>query len=233
MAEANNLTAKKYIRHMKLEKPDDLEYTVDISTPKAKRKFIERCKRTIRRSLEYKDYIKFLKENVGLDSCIFWNNILSGSKKKRISIQMHHEPFTLEDYVRVVLKKYEAEGLEIDEFDIAEEVMQIHYDNMVGLVPVSKTAHQLIHNTEKLFVPLNMVYGEYNRFLTQYDECIEMLSNEEDYDLYAKLERKLEQTANMTDESFAAIKKQFTYLEVKGQSDLEKVQMLGKKKEAA
>ena len=31
MAEANNLTAKKYIRHMKLEKPDDLEYTVDIS----------------------------------------------------------------------------------------------------------------------------------------------------------------------------------------------------------
>jgi len=210
------------IKNIKLTKPNSMEYYVDISTPKAKRKFIERCKRVIRSSFEYKEYIKFLKDNVGLDSCVFWSNVIGGNKK-RVSIHMHHEPFTLEDYVRVVIKRYEEEGIALNDLMIAEEVLRLHYENLVGLVPVSKTAHQLIHNTEKLFVPLNMVYGNYGKFLEKYDKYIELLADEDDYDLYAKLEKKMEQTTNLTDESFDAIKKQFTYLEIEGQEDLEKV----------
>jgi hypothetical protein len=125
--------------------------------------------------------------------------------------------------VRVVIKRYEEEGIALNDLLIAEEVLRLHYENLVGLVPVSKTAHQLIHNTEKLFVPLNMVYGNYGKFLEKYDKYIELLADEDDYDLYEKLEKKMEQTTNLTDESFDAIKKQFTYLEIEGQEDLEKV----------
>lgn len=214
-----------FIRSVKMAKKSDMEYFVDISTPKAKRKFIERTKKVIRSSLEYKDYIQFLKDNVGLDQCIFWSNVIGGEKRKRVSMHMHHEPFTLEDYVRVILKKYEMEGIELNDLDIADEVMELHYQNLVGLVPVSKTAHQLIHNTEKLFVPLNMVYGNYGEFLTKYDKYIEALEEEDDYDLYAKLEKKMDMTANLTDESFDAIKKQFTYLDIEDQEELEKMEV--------
>lgn len=214
----------EFIRNIKLSKKNDMEYFVDLSTPKAKRKFIERTKKIIRGSLEYRDYIQFVKDNVGLDQCIFWSNVIGG-KKRKISMHMHHEPFTLEDYVRVILKKFEMEGMEINDLDIADEVMELHYMNLVGLVPVSKTAHQLIHNTEKLFVPLNMVYGGYSEFLKKYDKYIEALEEEDDYDLYAKLERKVEQTANLTDETFDAIKKQFTYLDIEDQEELEKMEI--------
>ena len=214
----------EFIRNIKMTKKNDMDYYVDISTPKSKRKFIERVKKVVRGSFEYKDYINYLKENIGLDQCIFWSNVIGG-RKKRITLHMHHEPFTLEDYVRVVIKKYEMEGLELNDLDIADEVMELHYENLVGLVPVSKTAHQLIHNTEKLFVPLNMVYGNYSEFLTRYDKYIEALEEEDDYDLYAKLEKKMDQTANLTDESFDAIKKQFTYLDIEDQEELDKMEV--------
>ena len=215
----------EFVKNIKMTKPNSMEYYTDISTPKARRKFIERVKKIVRSSMEYRDYIQFLKENVGLDSCVFWKNVTGGDKHKRISIQMHHEPFTLEDYVNVVLTKYEEEGLPLNDLLIADEVLELHYENLVGLVPVSKTAHQLIHNTEKLFVPLNMVYGNYAEFLEKYDPYIEKLYEAYDVDLYAKLERKMDMTANLTDETFEAIKKQFTYLDVDGVEDVEKVDL--------
>ena len=81
---------------------------------------------------------------------------------------MHHEPFTLFDYVQVILNKYIDEGKEVRDLMIADEVMELHYANKVGLVPLSKTAHQIVHNSSKLLVPLNMVYGNYNEFVSEY-----------------------------------------------------------------
>ena len=59
---------------------------------------------------------------------------------------------------------------------IADEVLEIHYANKVGLIPVSKTAHEIIHNSSKLLVPLNMCYGSYSDFLDEYDLSVVMIS---------------------------------------------------------
>ena len=99
--------------------------------------------------------------------------------------------------------------------------MELHYANKVGLVPLSKTAHQMVHDSMKLVVPLNMCYGTYSDFLEEYEPYI-------DDALYEKLERKMDITANLTPESFDAILKEFTYIEVDGYEDIEKMELQSK-----
>lgn len=207
----------EFVKNIKLTAPNSMEYHVSINNDKEKHKYISRIERLVRSSLEYRDYINFLKENVGLDSCIFFQHVGGGNKRSRVSVEMHHEPFTLYDIVKAVLDKYQEEGLPLNDLNIADEVMKLHYENKVGLVPLSKTAHQIIHNSTKLFVPLNMVYGQYSQFLEEYDPYVE--------DLYDKLQKKMDLTKNLTKESFDAIKKQFTYLEVNGFKDIEKMDL--------
>lgn len=213
---------KDYIKEVELSTPQNMDYVVSLSNDKERNRFISRTEKVIRNSLEYKDYIQFLKEHVGLDSCIFFKNVTSGNssggKRSHISIQMHHEPFTLYDYVSVVLNKYEKEGLKIDDLDIADEVMKLHYENKVGLVPLSVTAHQMVHNSSKLIVPLNMCYGNYSEFLDEYEPYVPD-------EMYDKLERKMDMTQKLTPESFDALMKQFTYLDVKGVEEPQKMEL--------
>lgn len=207
------------IRHIKFKMPEKMDYYIDLSVNKNKTKFIKRTERTIRSSLEYKDYIKFLKEHVDLDSCIFFKNVSISSahgSRSKISIEMHHEPFTLYDYVEVVLNKFMDEGQPANDLLIADEVMRLHYENEVGLVPLSKTMHQVVHNSPKLLVPLNVVYGDYASFIDEYENYI----TEE---MYEKLERKINMTKNLTEKDFEAIKKEFTYLDMDKVDDVEKI----------
>ena len=208
------------IKNLKLTKPKSMEYFVNINKSKDRDKFVKRIERIVRGSMEYKDYIKFLKEHIGLDSCIFFQKVTNGNKnkQKRISIEIHHEPFTLYDIVNVVVQKYIDEGLPLNDLLIADEVMELHYANKVGLVPLSKTAHQVVHNSVKLIVPLNMCYGTYSEFLEEYEPYI-------DDSLYEKLERKMDMTSKLTPESFEAIMKEFTYIEVEGFNDIEKMEL--------
>lgn len=217
MGKKDNIS--NYVKTQKLDTPDLMEYTVSVSSDKERQKFVNRVKSIVRDSFEYKDYINFCKTKMDLNKCIFYNNVTNdGTKKGRISIEIHHEPFTLHDIVNVVLQKFLDEGLPINDLLIAEEVLELHYANEVGLVPLSKTAHQVVHNSTKLIVPLNMVYGEYSRFLDKYEPYI-------DEELYEKLEKKVNMTNALTPESFDAIKKEFTYLAVKDFEEVEKMEM--------
>lgn len=213
---------KELIKTIKLAQPKNMSYNIAVpQNSKDRDKLVKRIESEIRRSMEYRDYIQFLKQHVGLDSCIFFQNVsTAGGKKKRVSIELHHEPFTLYDYVNVVLQKFIDSGLPLNTLLIADEVLEIHYANKVGLIPVSKTAHEIIHNSSKLLVPLNMCYGSYSDFLDEYDEFIT-----DDMGLYEKLEKKIDMTNNLTPESFDAIMKEFTYLDISGVEDVEKLEL--------
>ena len=76
----------------------------------------------------------------------------------------------------------------------------------------------MIHNSTKVIVPLNMCYGQYSEFLEEYEPYI----SEE---MYEKLERKMNETAALTPESFEAIKTEFTYLDVDTVEDVEKMNL--------
>ena len=219
-SEKNKLQEAMNKKVVKMTKMPDLQNFVILETSKQKDKFIKRVERICRSSMEYKDYIRFLKDNVGLDSCLFFKYVSNEKGDgKRVRIEMHHEPLTLYDYVSIVLAKYEKEGIPYNDLLIADEVMNIHAENGVGIVPLSVTAHQVVHSSadndnKKLFVPINMVYGDYKSFMEKYDEYI-------DDAIYEKIERKVEQTKELTPESFDALTKQFTYYEVEGYDEIQ------------
>lgn len=180
----------------------DMRY--NIMSDKDKIGLIKNVEAIARRSLEYKMYIHFLKTEIDMTCCSFYNNV--NSTKGKISIEIHHEPFTLFDIAETVVNKFITEDMEINPLLIAREVMILHYKNMVGLIPVSKTVHQLIHDG-KVFVPLQNVYGKYTKFLKEYGDYISP-------DNLGILEAKLEMSKVTQDLSI--LKTKYVYLNVDG-----------------
>lgn len=136
-------------------------------TAKERRKFVETCEKTIRSSKEYRDYIKYLKEHFDMDACTIYDGVRRGNGKK-YTIEIHHEPFTLFQITDTVLQKKQDCVETINPFTIADEVMDLHYKGWVGLMPLSKTAHELVTN-DKIFIPLQYVYQRYDLFFDEYE----------------------------------------------------------------
>ena len=126
-------------------------------------KLIKRIEKIIRTSFEYREYIQFLKEELDLNYCSFFSNV----NWDDITIEMHHSLFTLYDITAIVLNKQLINNTKVTVWDVAEEVMYIHYKNIIALTPLSKTVHDLVH-TGDVFIPLQMQYGDWITFWKEY-----------------------------------------------------------------
>ena len=178
----------------------------NIMNDKDRIRLIKSVESIVRRSTEYKQYIKFLKDEIDMTECTFFSNV-SNKNSNRISIEIHHEPFTLFDIVDIIVERFIIEDEELNPLLIADEVMGLHYKNMVGLIPLSGTVHQLVHDG-KLFIPLQNVFGDYLLFLEKYSEYIPDHINE-------MLEVKIRMSKEVTLDT-SILNKKFVYLEVDG-----------------
>ena len=201
---------KSSIQRQKYSIPEDMEYTVSLNTDKDHIKYIKRMEQIIRSSMEYRDYIAYLKEYVDMTHCAFFNNVENGQGSK-VRIEIHHEPLTLFDIVKTVLNKHIDESIPLNDLYIADEVMNLHYTNKVGLVPLSKSMHQIIHNSNEIIIPLNLVYGDYKAFLEEYNDYL-------DEDLIDKIERKINDTRSFNQEMADKLSPSYVYVEVDGYS---------------
>lgn len=191
-----------------MDEPQEMEYTCTYKNSRDKDKLIKRIERYIRSSMEYRDYVAFLRENIGMDACAFFSNI-SKSNGKHVRIEVHHEPLRLYDLVAIVLEKYEQQAIPLNDLMISEEVMKIHYKNQVGLIPLSKTIHQVIHNSDKLVIPAYMIYGDYNQFVKEYGDYMD------EYQI-GKIEKMIEVTKDLKRESFKCLEQKYEYIQVDG-----------------
>lgn len=191
-----------------MDEPQEMEYTCNYKNSRDKDKLIKRIERYIRSSMEYRDYVAFLRENIGMDACAFFSNI-SKSNGKHVRIEVHHEPLRLYDLVAIVLEKYEQQAIPLNDLMISEEVMKIHYKNQVGLIPLSKTIHQVIHNSDKLVIPAYMIYGDYNQFVKEYGDYMD------EYQI-GKIEKMIEVTKDLKRESFKCLEQKYEYIQVDG-----------------
>jgi hypothetical protein len=135
---------------------------------KAYSKFIKNIERMIRSSKEYKKYIELLRSNV---SALNFDNILSNITNADTELEFHHYPFTLYEVVDLVCVDKFIKKEKFTTFSITKEVMQMHYNNMVGLVPLTKTNHELAHNGD-LFFSKKQVFGDYEQLVKRYDETL-------------------------------------------------------------
>lgn len=204
------MSEEKRIRIEKYGAPDDMEYTVTLNSDRDKEKFIKRIESLVRSSMEYRDYVAYLKEYVNMNKCAFFSNVENGQGSK-VRIEIHHEPFTLYDIVKTVLNKYIDECIPINDLYIADEVMELHYRNKVGLIPLSKSLHQIVHNSNEIVIPLQLVYGNYQDFLDEYKDYL-------DEDMINKLERKINETKTIRKEMLEKLTPTYVYVETDGYS---------------
>lgn len=129
-------------------------------------KFIKDVEGQCRRSYEYKEFIKYIRENMGMNKCSFLKDV-SNQDSFDIKIEIHHYPFTLRDIVEIVIRKKQYYREYISVQMCAKEVMELHYKLIVGLIPLSETVHQLAH-AGRLFIPTDKVLGRYNIFIDYY-----------------------------------------------------------------
>ena len=177
---------------------DDKEFT----------KFINDLERVVRSSFEYRSLVTYLRENLEMDKCSFYENVHNRSSFK-IKIELHHEPLTLHDYCIIVFNKRSSHGESLDIEMVAKEVMYVHYLNIVGLIPLAVTVHELVHNNY-LFIPSDRVYGNYQLFVNEYQEFMEP----EQLDTLQRIEEATQLYNHKTNTEI--LDKKFIYIDASG-----------------
>lgn len=142
----------------------------DLLDEKDFKHYITDIEKIIRSSIEYRLFVNYLREYMNMNKCSFFQNV-SNEESTKIRIHLHHSPLTLYDIVRTVYEKrmFYGESLEVEM--VAKEVMYVHYFLMVGIIPLSETVHELVHD-QLIFIPMDRVLGNYEEFLDTYKEWI-------------------------------------------------------------
>lgn len=142
----------------------------DFNSEKDFKKYIADIEKDVRHSREYQVFIQFLKDNMDMNHCSFFEKV-SNKESNHIKIEIHHTPFTLYDICIIVYNKRAFYGEDLSIFQIAKEVAICHYNLTIGLIPLSKTIHELVHNGY-LFIPADRVFGRYDYFVEYYKDFI-------------------------------------------------------------
>ena len=188
-----NLPGKKKSIYIKFV-PEFNISDYDLSNPKELSKYFKSIERICRNSRTYKKLINFLRENVDMNKCSYFKNV-DNIDTYSLKIHIHHTPLTLYDIVTTVYNKRLLNHESLSEMMVAKEVMWLHYNLFVGLIPLSETVHGSVHNGQA-FIPTTKVYGMYKTFVKLYEpymdkELLKVLSNmeemSEDYDTITKL----------------------------------------------
>lgn len=184
----------------------------DLNDPKDFKAYMKDLKNIVRNSREYRIYIGYLRDNLNMNKCSFFENV-SNAESFKIRIELHHYPFTLEDICRIVYEKRLTNREDLSIEQVAKEVVWLHYNTLIGLIPLSETVHELVHNMY-LFIPLDTVLGKFRTFDNIYKPYI-------DPEISDKLERIEEYTrVYIEEQNMHVLKRNYTYVDFSGSYQL-------------
>ena len=127
-------------------------------------KIIKNIERVVRDSYEYQLFILLCKNVLNMDHSTYFSNF---SLENGFGLEIHHSPFTLYDLVETVCYKHlKINNGWFDDMEVAEEVMRLHFRQMVGLMPVDPTSHELIHS-QSLIVHPSIPQGDWEKFIEE------------------------------------------------------------------
>lgn len=128
-------------------------------------KFISAIERLVRTSNDYKVFIDYIKNTIGINFCQVLSQI---HDKVDANIEFHHGPiFTLYDICENELNKFIQTGKRINSFRIADAVLDLHFDLKVNGVMLCKTMHESAHNQD-LFINIDQSLGDVNSYIQEY-----------------------------------------------------------------
>ena len=131
-------------------------------------KFIPRIERIIRSSPEYKQYLHYIYETLQIRNCDYfteWNI------EENITFNIHHL-ITLYNLVEIVGAKLLLDNDYIYTFDVAKEVILLHFKDYVPVILLTQTIHEALHaglyKIKKDSKSLNL--GKYKEFVKEYKD---------------------------------------------------------------
>ena len=169
-------------------------YFMDMYDENLYKKFIKQTERIIRSSKEYNAYIEELRTNI---HALNYDSIMSNICNADADLEIHHYPLTLYDIVEVIVNYHLINKDKITSFSIAKEVMECHFKNIIGIVSLTTTNHQLAH-TGSIFLNKKQIFGNYEEFLNIY-------SNGVNVEIKNKIERLNKLSDNNTAIDFKGI----------------------------
>ena len=140
-----------------------------IVTAEESTRFIKKIEALVRSSREYSRYIAYMRTDLGMNRCSFLSNLDMSSDE--ISLEFHHCPINLYQIVDIIITHRLARGQAVTSLSVADEVMRAHYDNTIGLVPLSRSVHKLVHSGALVVHPA-MVHGNWLEFLRAYPDGV-------------------------------------------------------------
>lgn len=180
----------------------------DLYDEKDAKKYLFDIERIVRGSFEYQQMVRFLRDNLDMNQCSFFECV-SNIDTTSVRIEIHHEPLSLFDIVSTIVNKRTHFGESLEAELVAKEVAYNHYAMSVGLIPLSETVHELVHN-QYLFIPNDKVFGNWRYFVNCYHDYI-------DPDVLHALDQIEELTRSYDEDEFKSLlAKQYIYVDVDG-----------------
>jgi len=161
-------------KEMVLYEYDELpEITYDGKYRKVDIELIKYIANRVRKTIEYKNFIDYMKRTLKINHCSFYKDY---SMDSGYTIELHHAPLTLFDYCEAIANKEfdsnkDPQGNFLYPWKVEEEVNILHYNFMVGLVPLNPSAHELVHSGA-LIIHNRMVEGNWGSFMREYSQYI-------------------------------------------------------------
>ena len=154
----------------KCESEDECDFSIPISLVSEVNmadKFIENLKHLIRNSIEYKQWVKWFKGRYTPIVCSVTDNTKT--------IEVHHHPLTLEDYVHMALAFIYKNKLTYTTFLVADIVMRWHFQQKVGACYMCKTYHDRFHDEKDVIIPEHCIHWDYENFMDDFiiKQCID------------------------------------------------------------
>jgi hypothetical protein len=192
---------EKFI-HLPLNKKDKY-----FSNPADLVNFIKDTEKNVRTSKEYSNYIRYLKNVVGLHNCALFKNI----DDSKAPVEMHHGPvFTLFDIVEIQIAYLYKKGIPINSARLAHYILKDHWANLVQVVMLCKTAHEAVGNIgrgkgsacdkKRFFLSGDSSWGDINGFIGKYHEAFsinhynKIINYIRDYKEYIKEDNKTQRS---------------------------------------
>jgi len=125
--------------------------------------FIKNVERLVRNSVEYKQWVAYIIEVLGYKTCA-----LTKEDINECDIEIHHHPVTLFTVCKAIISDFLSSGDKFCSFDVATKVIELHFQNKIGYIPLLSDLHKKYHNGF-LELPIELVHGDYMHILKTFN----------------------------------------------------------------
>jgi len=131
------------------------------------KKFLKSCEKLVRGSLEYRMWRNYIIDVLGVNTCM-----VTDEKMDEVSIEVHHHIPPLYDVIKALVNRKIENSEEFSTFDMALEIIELHFANKIGYLSLIQSMHEKLHNAY-LSVPISFVKGDYQYFLREFSKYLD------------------------------------------------------------